>query len=344
MESDCSRIGVEAPLGGSGMTLSRSDLQRTAASAGFQAEPLEKVFRLLDLLQSLRSHPFLKSRFALKGGTALNLFLFDVPRLSVDLDLNYIGAGDRETMLSEKPGIEQAIKAVCKRGGIRVMRVPSEHAGGKWRLSYDNVMGRTSTLEIDLNYVLRVPLWPYNVSDSRPIGSITATRIPVLDLHELAAGKLAALFSRNTSRDLFDICTLLHASILDWSRLRLGFVVYGGANRRDWRNASFDDVRADPREVEQQLLPMLRADLAPARSNINSWSEGLVEEVCKLLAGLLPLTTNEMEFLSLLNDNGKICPEILTADEAMQSIIRAHPGLQWKALNVLKSTRMSSQE
>ena len=48
------------------MTLSRSDLERAAASTGFQVEPLEKAFRLLNLLQSLRSHPFLKNRFVLK--------------------------------------------------------------------------------------------------------------------------------------------------------------------------------------------------------------------------------------------------------------------------------------
>jgi len=149
------------------MTLSISDLQREAASAGFQTGPLEKVFRLLGLLQSMRSHPFLKLRIVLKGGTALNLFLFDAPRLSVDLDLNYIGAADRETMLREKPGIEQAVTAVCRRLDIRIMRVPDEHAGGKWRLSYDSVTGRTGTLELDLNYVLRTPLWPCNAIDSR---------------------------------------------------------------------------------------------------------------------------------------------------------------------------------
>jgi hypothetical protein len=325
------------------MTLFRSDLELAAASTGFQVEPLEKAFRLLELLQSLRSHPFLKGRFVLKGGTALNLFLFDVPRLSVDLDLNYIGAGDRETMLSEKPGIEQAVNAVCRRAGIRVMRVPGEHAGGKWRLSYDSVMGRTSSLEIDMNYVLRLPLWPYRVIDSRRVGSITATQVPVLDLHELAAGKLAALFSRNASRDLFDVCTLLRASNLDQTCVRLGFVIYGGANRKDWRRICLDDVQADPREVERQLLPMLRADLAPARSDIVAWSKRLVEKGRSLLAGLLPLTAAEMEFLELLNGAGEIRPEILTADEAMQSIIRAHPGLQWKAINVRKTKGTSPQ-
>jgi hypothetical protein len=65
------------------VTLTRQDLEREAAATGFAADTLEKVIRLLSLLDALRSHPFLKGRIALKGGTALNLFVFDVPRLSV---------------------------------------------------------------------------------------------------------------------------------------------------------------------------------------------------------------------------------------------------------------------
>ena len=63
---------------------------------------LEKVIQLLHLLEASQAHPFLKNRWALKGGTALNLFVFDVPRLSVDIDLNYVGAADRETMMVER--------------------------------------------------------------------------------------------------------------------------------------------------------------------------------------------------------------------------------------------------
>ena len=48
----------------------------------------------IDLPESMRAHPFLGRRMALKGGTALNLFVLDFPRLSVDIDLNYIGACD----------------------------------------------------------------------------------------------------------------------------------------------------------------------------------------------------------------------------------------------------------
>ena len=92
--------------------MTEQELMREAANTGFQKEPLEKVIRLSELLESLRSHPFLKPRIALKGGTALNLFVFDVPRLSVDIDLNYIGAVDRDTMFAERPKVEQAVQAV----------------------------------------------------------------------------------------------------------------------------------------------------------------------------------------------------------------------------------------
>ena len=83
------------------MRLTANELAREAAATGFQTEPLEKVILLLELLEAIRSHPFLKERVVLKGGTALNVFKFDVPRLSVDIDLNYIGAVDRDGMLAE---------------------------------------------------------------------------------------------------------------------------------------------------------------------------------------------------------------------------------------------------
>lgn len=135
--------------------LSAAELQREAQATGFRSEALEKVLRLLELLEGLRSHPFLKSRVALKGGTALNLFVFDLPRLSVDIDLNYTGALERDVMLAERPMVDQAIQAVCGRAGVQIRRVPGEHAGGKWRLSYTGASGRSGTLEIDVNFLLR---------------------------------------------------------------------------------------------------------------------------------------------------------------------------------------------
>lgn len=84
------------------MRLSRERLQQEATVTGFRVEILEKVAQLLDLLHGFDRHPYLKGRFALKGGTALNLFIFDVPRLSIDIDLNYVGQIARARSLNDE--------------------------------------------------------------------------------------------------------------------------------------------------------------------------------------------------------------------------------------------------
>lgn len=321
-------------MGGGLVNLTLEELQREAAATGFLSETLEKALRLLALLDALRSHPFLRPRIALKGGTALNLFVFDVPRLSVDIDLNYVGAIEREVMVAERPKVEQAVQAVCGREGLRVMRVPGEHAGGKWRLTYVSASGQPGNLELDINFLLRAPLWPTRPSDSRPVGFYRAQEVPMLDLHDLAGGKLAALFSRTASRDLFDTCKLLRRDDLDRIKLRLAFVVYGGANRRDWRTVSPDDVRVDPVELQSQLLPTLRITMEESPTNVAAWGEQLVSECRDLLGKVLPLTAEEQEFIARLNDRGEIAPELLTSDLTMQATIREHPALCWKTLNV----------
>ena len=95
--------------------------------------------------------------------------------------------------------------------------------------------------------------------DSRSLGSWRATGIPVVDLHELAAGKLSALLSRRKARDLFDSRLILAMDDLDLQRLRLAFVVYGAMNRKDWRTVSVADVDVDVdvAELVNQLVPSL---------------------------------------------------------------------------------------
>jgi len=317
------------------MNLTPQALSREVASTGFGGEPLEKVFRLIALLDALNSHPFLKTRLALKGGTALNLFYFDVPRLSADIDLNYIGAVDREVMLAERPKLEQAVQAVCSREGLMVRRMPSEHAGGKWRLTYVTSTGGPGNLELDVNFMLRTPLWPPKIVECFPVGSFKAAPVTVLDPHELCAGKLAALLARSANRDIFDAHRLLVAPDLDHARLRLGFVVYGGMNRKDWRVVSPQDVNSEPADA-RDLVPMLRADRAPSRRDVTAWLERLVAECRERLAIVLPLQRHELAFLEKLNGSGDIAPELLTEDAAMQALLRSHAGLKWKALGVKK--------
>ena len=78
--------------------------------------------------------------------------------------------------------------------------------------------------------------------------------------------------------------------------------------------------------------PVVQAD--PLDAQIPSWSETLVRETRELMAAVLPLEAHEREFLERLNGAGDIAPELLTAEPALQAIIRDHPGIMWKALNV----------
>jgi predicted nucleotidyltransferase component of viral defense system len=316
------------------MNISKEKLNRVAESTGFRPEVLEKVVYLLTLLEGFRDHPFLKCRLALKGSTALNLFTFDLPRLTVDFDLNYIGAAERKVMLAERPSVEKAIKAVCEREGLAVRHIPTDHAGGRWSLRYQSALGQGSNLEIDLNFMFRIPLWPVVAQDSRPVGSYMARQIPVVDIHELAAGKLAALLARHGSRDLFDTHQLLTSSNLDRERLRLAIVVYGAMNRKDWRTVSTSDVSFETNELENSLLPLLRRDFLAGLDQNTAWATRLVEECHQALEIVLPLSKAEIKFLDRLLDEGKIIPSLLTENDSLAERIACHPGLEWKAHNV----------
>lgn len=315
------------------MKISPETLIKQAEATGFRQDMLEKVGLLLQLLDAIRSHPFLKNKLVLKGGTALNIFIFDVPRLSIDIDLNYVGAVDREAMVAERPKIEEALQAVFSREGYTVRRVPAEHAGGKWQLRYPSAGGQGGNLEVDVNFMFRVPLWPVQTIDSRPVGIWQAAGIAVVDMHELAAGKLTALLSRHQARDLFDCSNLFHLKGFDQKRLRLAFVVYGAMSRKDWRTITPGDVDFDIADLDQKLIPTLRAS-GIERIQKDHFGKSLVADCRNFLSGLLPFADNEMEFLDQVLDKGKIVPDLLTDDADLQDRIRRHPLLEWKAVNV----------
>jgi predicted nucleotidyltransferase component of viral defense system len=316
------------------MKLSRQRLAIEAEATGFRAEVLEKVIHLLHLLDGFRSHPLLNKRLVLKGGSALNLFYFNLPRLSVDIDLNYIGSVERKTMLVERPKVEEAIRATCSREGFTVRRVPEKHAGGKWLLRYESALGQGGNLQVDLNFMFRVPLWPAMTLNTHPVGSYGANGIQVLDIHELAAGKLCALLARQQGRDLFDSHQLLNRDDLQQKRLRLAFVVYGAMNRKDWRTVSLQAVDFTADDLSHRLLPLLRVKSAGADESPASYGKRLVKECRDRLSAVLPFTDSETEFLNLLLDSGEIVPSLLTSDKDLQERISRHPLLEWKALNV----------
>lgn len=312
------------------MDLSREILLKESRSRKFRPEILEKTFRLTDLLGAIDKHPFLKDRIALKGGTALNLFLFNLPRLSVDIDLNYISPS--KEIGEERTRVLQAVEAIASQNGYQIRRIPEDHAGGKWEFRYDSVLGQGGKLQIDINFMFRVPLWEPERKDSCFIGIYQAKNTPVLEKHELVAGKLAALVSRNASRDLFDVFQLSRETF-DFEKLRTAFVVYGAVNRKDWRRVDSGSLRIDHNDASRSLLPLLKEDeLYFVKTE--EGRERLLKECREFLKNVLPLRRNEQLFLDELLERGQIVPSLLTDDSGLIERISNHPGLLWKAFNV----------
>ena len=188
-------------------------LQRLAAETGYRLDTLEKVLRLLELLDEIAQDPVLSQRLALKGGTALNVFYLDLDRLSVDIDLNYVGALDLAARERERPEVGAAIDRLFASHGDGVRRRPTGHAGGKWLARYASALGGNASLELDLNYMARQPLFGAVRMESRILGRVGTGR--VLVLHEIEAGKIVALFDRGAARDLFDVWRILAIEGLD---------------------------------------------------------------------------------------------------------------------------------
>jgi hypothetical protein len=103
------------------------------------------------------------------------------------------------------------------------------------------------------------------------------------------------------------------------------------------------DIHVDPRDVDRQLLPLLRTGGAPARAELVTWTARMVADCRDLLASaVLPLRSEEVEFLDRLNDRGEIAAELLTTDAEVRGRIREHPGLLWKARNVREHKGLGS--
>ena len=87
----------------------RRELDALADASGFVPDRVEKAVRLLALADDIAAHPYLAGRLALFRGTALNMFVLDMVRLSFDRDYNYIGSPDRDTMKTERQDVQAAL-------------------------------------------------------------------------------------------------------------------------------------------------------------------------------------------------------------------------------------------
>lgn len=146
--------------------------------------------------------------FALKGGTAINLFIHDLPRLSVDIDLVYLPVQDRTTSLH---AIHEALGRIADRLRRRIgAKVETNQSAEGTRLV---VRVGAAQIKVELSPVLRGTVFDPKI---RAVTETVESRfgyaeIQVVSLADLYAGKIAAALDRQHPRDLFDIQYLYDA-------------------------------------------------------------------------------------------------------------------------------------
>lgn len=313
------------------MSLSKERIDFLAGETGFKQDMLEKASHLISLLDMIANDDYLKNRVVLKGGTALNLFYFELPRLSIDIDLNYIGSLDPEVMKAERDQIERVLAAICPRLQLQLAKLPDEYACRKYTASYHSYFSGRGNVQIDINYLHRVAYWEPERKNSCAFDTVIAKNVPIISLYELTGGKLAALLARTASRDLFDIAQISTLVSSADPNLRLAYVIYGAKQPKDWRKVTAADITISTDELAERLIPVLNTSIVQKMSSPQAYADELLATCRKFVEPLFPLSDREAEFIQRLRHEGKIEPDLLTDDPFMAERISQDPPLLWRA-------------
>jgi predicted nucleotidyltransferase component of viral defense system len=164
--------------------------------------------------------------FALKGGTAINLFLRDMPRLSVDIDLTYLPVAPRSESLAE---IDAAMKRIAEtaRSGSPAEEITETPPKGEKAVTRLLARGGGAQVKIEVTPVLRGCVYEPELRTVSPAveDAFGFAEIKVVSFADLYGGKIVAALDRQHPRDLFDVRDLLANEGID-DALRRAFIVY----------------------------------------------------------------------------------------------------------------------
>lgn len=212
------------------------------------------------LLLSVAPIVFENEAFALKGGTALNLFLHDLPRLSVDIDVVHVPwrMPRQEALAAIADGLD-AIASKARRRGWQTRAV-----GGNEGESKLLVEDPASQVKIEVNTVFRGAVLPVQ---SRPLVPAAAAdfatefSLPILAPDELYGGKLVAALDRQHPRDIFDVHVMFESGGLGEGAVEC-FVTYLAGHNRPIHEVLFGNDKDIAAEFRGQFSGMTREPVA----------------------------------------------------------------------------------
>lgn len=290
-----------------------------------KAEYEKQVKLLLDVLPSLNK----ADMFALKGGTAINFFIQDFPRLSVDIDLTYLPMNDRDAALK---GISNGIDVLSKDIKQRLpgSNITPQSSGGT--VSKLVIWKDNAQIKLEVNTVLRGSIYePVEMELSSRLQNEFErfVAVQVLSKSDLYGGKLCAALDRQHPRDLFDVKILLETDGIT-DEIKTAFLGYLISHSRPMNEI------LNPNRIG--LEEIYRKEFAGMTEETD------ILEVLKEVQAQLPsliakkLTVSDREFL-LSFKRGEPNWDLISIPH-----LKELPGVQWKLLNIKKMDKVKHQE
>tara|TARA_B110000967_G_C18760478_1_gene497558 strand:+ start:155 stop:1069 length:915 start_codon:yes stop_codon:yes gene_type:complete len=278
-------------------------------------------YKQVQLLMQVLPFVAKQSCFALKGGTAINLFVREFPRLSVDIDLVYLPMKGRDEALQE---ISEALDAISTNLQTAFKDMKLIEAYKSKRDSLRLVVTRNGVqIKVELSPVLRGTVYEpalMEVCESveEEFGYVETRVVALADLY---AGKICAALDRQHPRDLFDVKGLLENEGLT-DEIRKAFLVYLSSHNRpmaELLRPKYKDISAiyagEFENMTQTVVPL--DELVAVRERLVA----LIHE---------GLTDDEREFLISFK-NRKPNWDLLGLDGISQL-----PAIKWKQINLAK--------
>ena len=303
-------------------------LGRKARELGFVRDTFEKVCRLADVLDFIQKDALLSDKLALKGGTAINLTIFNLPRLSVDIDMDFSEDVPREEMLAIREQITERIGKYMTAAGYQLsQKSKMYHALDSFVYEYQNAGGMRDNLKIEINYMLRCHvLAPVRRTVNLPWPEQALTVLSV-DPLEVYGSKIVALFNRTAPRDLYDVHAMMEYGLFDESQepmLKKCVMFYSAIGSDSVPDRfHFEQIAAVSRQrVRTDLIPVLR-------SGTEFNARQAYEQVIAYLEKLLTPDERELSFWTSF-DRQEYRPELLFQDTDILARIGQHPMALWK--------------
>ncbi len=152
---------------------------------------------MTDILKFFESDALLAEALALKGGTAINLTIFNLPRLSVDIDLDYCRNVSKDEMIEERDVITERIKRFMAGAGYSLSdKSKYHHSLDSFVYHYTNTGGMRDNIKIEINYSLRIHVLPLEKRSIETLGIFPELAVRSLAVAEIYGSKIVALLSR----------------------------------------------------------------------------------------------------------------------------------------------------